>query len=185
MTLRLWQYGDSPGVAPVCLRWKCCSLPRHLSQLFIAQSAVFDLNLDPAEQALRPSVYLYCLTPHLSYFSGTLGECSFWQLSYFLVRLFICYFFNIPMDLSRQWEHIFKCHSSLHPLTPHTHTHTYRLCISPEGDPAELLLHWCGPPPHGLQIRAPSRVAGPILQIHKWQKALRYHRPRRGAARPF
>lgn len=121
MTLCLWQDGDSPGVAPVCLRWKCCSLPRHLSQLFIAQSAVFDLNLDPAEQALGPSVYLYCLTPHLSYFSGTLGECSFWQLSYFLVRLFICYFFNIPMDFSRQWEHIFQCHSSLHPLTSHTH----------------------------------------------------------------
>lgn len=28
------------------------------------------------------------------------------------------------MDFPRQWEHIFQCHSSLHPLTPHTHTHT-------------------------------------------------------------
>lgn len=126
VTLCLWQYQDSPEVAPVCLCWKCCSSLRHLNPLFIAQSAVFDLNLARVERALRPSVYLCCLTLHLPLFSGTLGKCSFSQLSYFLVRLFILSFLTFPCFFPLSLGVCFSV-PLLIPLFDTTHTHTQAL----------------------------------------------------------
>lgn len=149
-----WQYGDSPGVAPARAAprpdiWARSSL--H-SQLFWTW-------------ALRPCVCLRCLTPHLSFTLGTLGECSFSQLSYSLVRLFILSFF---LTFPHFYPVTGNAVSLLLPPSDTTRAQTNRLCISPEGDSVELLLHRWAPPPHGLQICAPSRVAGTVLQIHKW-----------------
>lgn len=175
---------DSVGTlleSPLCVcaeraspRWDIWARSSSHSQLYLIW------NLAGVGRAVRPSVYLCCLTPHLSVFSGTSGECSFSQLSYFLVRLFSLSFLTFPCfppALGRAFVSD----------TPHSALwhHTHRLCISPEGDSVELLLHWRAQPPHGLQICAPSRVARSILQIHKWQKTLRHHGPRRGAARPL